>query len=191
MGAMTYNENLRHVAEPAAPAERREAVSASVSDFEALWLAEALRDYAHYGDHPAENHASIARAYAEYIDRQVRENERKHVTLYAHTDDAADTLMGALFHDGAEQTLVERVSPKLADLYVAHAEGETPGEPHAVDGVRGGTVEFEDGAAEEAEAMRQMEEAESKAIAEVEEKANTLGVNNQPTPRVDPRRGHH
>ena len=187
MGAMTYNENLRHVAEPAAPTERREAVSATVSDFEALWLAEALRDYAHYGDHPAESHATIARAYAEYIDRQVRDNERKHVSLYAHTDEAADTLMGAIFHDGAEQDLVQRISPKLADLYIAHAEGDTPGEPHAVDGVRGGTVEFSEGAAEEAEAIRQIEEGESKAIAEVEEEANALGINNRKTPRVNPR----
>lgn len=152
---MTYNENLRHVAEPAAPAERREAVSASMPDFEALWLAEALRDYAHYGDHPSSDHPDIANAYAEYIDRQVRENEHKHVALYAHTEEAADTLMGALFHEGAEQDLVERVSPKLADLYLAHAEGETPGEPHAVEGVVGITIEFEDGAAEDAETTRQ------------------------------------
>lgn len=170
---MTYNENLRHVAEPASPNERREAVSTSITDFEALWLAEALRDYAHYGEHPQESHVGIAVAYAEYIDRQVRENGLRHISLYAHTDEAAETLMGALFHDGTHTDLVSRVSPKLADLYIAHVEDHTP-EPHAVAGVAGGTVEFEDGAAEaakEAEAMRQIEEAESEALAKAERRA--------------------
>lgn len=169
MGAM-YNQNLRHVAEPAAPTERRRAVSASVSDYEALWLAESLRDYAHYGDHPDDSHDDIAMAYVEYIDRQVRENEKTHVTLYAHTDEAADTLMGALFHSSTEQDLVERVSPKLAELYIAHAEDETP-EPHAVEDVAGGTVEFEHGAASKAENARAVAAMESEHLEKQEQRA--------------------
>jgi len=162
---MTYDDNLRHVAEPAAPSGRDTAVSTTVPDYEALWLSEQLKEYAHYGDHPNEAHQDIAIAYVEYIDRQVRQNERRHVSLYAHTDEAADTLMGAMFHseDGA---MVESVSTALAELYVAHADGDAPPEPSAVS--EHDTVEFEDGAAGEAIAEAEMARAESEALAKKE-----------------------
>lgn len=164
---MTYEDNLRHVAEPAAPSGRKKAVSATVPDYDALWLAEALREYAHYGDHPEANHRDIAVAYVEFIDKKVRDQERRHVTVYAHTDEAADTLMGALFHaDESAESHVERLSTSLAELYVAHAEGQTPGEPSAVD--EHDTVEFEDGNAGEAVAIAEMERAESEALAKKE-----------------------
>lgn len=166
---MNYEDNLRHLAEPAAPNERRMAVSTTMPDFEALWLSEALREYAHYGDHPDESHQDIAIAYVEYIERQVRENERKHVSLYAHTDEAADTLMGAMFHETTEDDLVSRISPKLADLYVEHAEGTAPSEPAEVEEFE--TVEFGEGNAGEAIAIAEMERAESEALQELEERA--------------------
>jgi hypothetical protein len=163
---MTYEDNLRHVAEPAAPSGRKRAVSATVPDYEALWMAEALREYAHYGDHPTESHQDIAIAYVEYIDRQVRDNERRHVSVYAHTDVAADTLMGALFHADGDESLVESVSTALAELYVAHADGDAPESPAAVSEHE--TVEFEDGAAGEAIAEAEMARAESEALAKKE-----------------------
>lgn len=166
---MTYEDNLRHVAEPAAPSGRDKAVSASLPDYDALWLSEALREYAHYGDHPNESHTAIAMSYVEFIDKKVREQERRHVTVYAHTDEAADTLMGALFHADESEALIESVSTALSELYVAHAEGETPGEPAAVS--EHDTVEFEDGAAGEAIAEAEMARAEGEALAKQERRA--------------------
>lgn len=166
--SMTYDDNLRHIAEPAAPSGRKQAVSATVPDYDALWLAEALREYAHYGDHPDERHREIAVSYVEFIDRKVRDQERRHVTLYAHTDVAADTLMGALFHANGEDRHVESVSGDLAELYATHADGDAP-EPNAVPEHE--TVEFSEGHAAEAIAIREMERAESEALAKQEQRA--------------------
>jgi len=182
-----YQSQLRHVAEPAAPSGRDQAVSANISSFEALWLSEQLKEYAHYGDHPEDSHAGIAIAYVEFIDKKVRDEERNYVTLYAHTEAAADTLMGAMFNaehgghqsmdgdashrrpdDKTDAVLKEAVSSPLADIYVEHADGE-PARPRAVE--EHDTVEFEEGAAGEAIAEAEMARAESEALAKQERRA--------------------
>lgn len=169
---MTYDQNLRHVAEPAAPSGRDQAVSANMASFEALWLSEQLKEYAHYGDHPEDSHQGIAIAYVEFIDKKVRDEERNYVTLYAHTEAAADTLMGAMFNadpdDKTDAVLKEAVSSPLADIYVEHADGDHP-EPRAVE--EHDTVEFEEGAAGEAIAEAEMARAESEALAKQERRA--------------------
>ena len=121
---MAYEDHLEHVAEPASPSGRREAISTTVPDYEALWLSVQLREYAHYGDH--DTHQNIAMAYAEYIDQKVRDEDCDYVTLYVHTCSAVDTLVESLIYpdhdDKTEIVLRDSVSEKFLDLQDAHYE---------------------------------------------------------------------
>lgn len=177
-----YEDNLRHLAEPATPTGREQAVSTTLASFEALWLAEWLDEYAYYGDHPDAAHESIAKAYAVYIERQVYERRNSYVTLYAHTELAAETLIGTLFNvdseDDVDVALFDLVSGHIADLYVAHQEDAAPEEPTAVEDLE--QVEFSEGAAMEAENDRQIHEAESEWEREQEELAAKRGVSGLP-----------
>lgn len=92
MGA--YEEVLDHIAEPASPSGRAEAESITLEDYEALWFAEQLREYAHYGD-ASDVQSDIAIGYTAYINTQVRENEQRHVDIYTHTAQARSTLWNA------------------------------------------------------------------------------------------------
>jgi len=92
----TFTTVLEHVAEPQTPDGRDDATHTTLSDYQALWFAEALTEYAYYGDHEEPVQADIAEGYAEFIDKKVRDEGRKSVNLYTHTDLAIETLMDAL-----------------------------------------------------------------------------------------------
>lgn len=137
MGA--YENNLRHVAEPASPDERERAVSTTIRDYEALFLTEVLREFAHYGDHDDERQGGIAVAYAAYIDKQVRANARSYIDLYAHTDVAAETLLDALYEhcpplderDDYPMTLFRSMEDSFAVMLAHYIEGSDLSEPPA------------------------------------------------------------
>lgn len=198
MGA--YQDNLRHVAEPQAPSERDKAVSTTVEDFEALWFTDALREFAHYGDHDHESQSGIAVAYASFIDQKVREQGKSYVTLYAHTEVAAETLMDALYHDCPDDVddrgdypmvVFRALEESFAEAFAHYVDDEmapaTPPEPQVerIDGEQ--QVVFDADEARESYADMKMAEAESEHLAKVEEDANARGVNNRKTPRVNPR----
>lgn len=199
MGA--YEDNLRHVAEPASPTERRKAVSVSIEDHTALWFTDVLREYAHYGDHEDDDQEGIAVAYASYIDTKVRDEGQSHVPLYAHTQLAAETLMDALYYHvpddiedrrdypmvlftEAEGSAAEAFSHYVDDPEAPDAPEESP-QVAEIDGEE--TVVFDVEEARESYAMMEIERAESEALAEIEADANARGVNNRRTPRVNPR----
>jgi len=92
----TFTTVLEHVAEPQTPDERDEADHTTLSDFQALWFVEALREYANYGDHDKDVQADIATAYVEFINKKIRDEGRRSVNLYTHTDVAVETLLDAL-----------------------------------------------------------------------------------------------
>lgn len=98
----TYQSVLSHLAEPQKPNERDSATHTTLSDVQALWFQEPLREFAHYGD-GSETQRSIAEGYVEWIDNVVRERGEKSVNLYAHTDAAIETLLDALI-EYAEKT---------------------------------------------------------------------------------------
>lgn len=91
-----YSENLYHMAQPATPSEREEAVHVSLQDYKALYMAEMLREWAGYHA-PTEEQASIAHGYAEYIDKQVRDDGRMEVEIYAHTQMASEVITDAIY----------------------------------------------------------------------------------------------
>lgn len=91
-----YSDNLRHMAEPATPSDREEAVSISLDDYKALWLASMLREWAGYHAED-ENMANIARGYVEYINQQVRDNGQTTVTIYTHTKKAAKVVTDGFY----------------------------------------------------------------------------------------------
>lgn len=95
-----YQENLRHIAEPGSPSEREEADKIVLEDYQALWFAGQLREYAHYGE--SKDRGRIAAGAAEYIDKKVREQECSQVSLYAHTKKAMETYDKALTHAVSE-----------------------------------------------------------------------------------------
>lgn len=176
MGA--YQDNLRHVAEPQAPSERDKAVSTTIEDYEALWFTEALREFAHYGEHDPESQSGIAVAYASFIDQKVREEGRSHVTLYAHTKAAASTLMDALYYyipdedrSGTPMVVVRSIEESTAEAlahYIEDSELDAPPEPTADDELG---VYFDEDEAKESHAMMEMEKAESEHLAEQERRA--------------------
>lgn len=96
MGA--YQSNLEHIAEPQTPQQRADAESVTIQDYEALWFSDALRDFAHYGEHDHDDQSGIAVGLASFIDKKVRDEGVSHVTLYTHTDVAGETLLDALYH---------------------------------------------------------------------------------------------
>lgn len=187
MGA--YQENLRHVAEPAAPSERDKAVSTSVKDYAALWFTEPLREFAHYGDPDDERQSEIAVAYTSYIDAKVRDEGKQFVEIYAHTKLAADTLLDALYDHVPddrdqyplttfrylEESFAETVAP-----YLDHSELDNPGDP-AVDEELG--VVFDVREARESYADMKIAEAESEYEARIEEELEGRGVRNLPESR--------
>ena len=91
-----YRDNLRHVIRPDVPTERYDAPSMPIEDYEALALLRRLREYADYELGPSDEHHDVARAYIEYINMCVRDEERPMFTLYAHTTVAVETLKGAV-----------------------------------------------------------------------------------------------
>lgn len=91
-----YGTNLRHMAEPASPSERERAVSVSLEDYEALYLATMLREWSQYHAE-GEDVTSIAMGYVEYINAQVRENGEHTVHLYAHTEIASEVVTNGMY----------------------------------------------------------------------------------------------
>lgn len=116
-----YRSTLRHIVRPEKQEERVDATSITVEDFEALYLVEALDEYAAYHADD-ETRAEIAQGYVEYIDMVVRDEQSSHVTLYAHTyharavlDDAVNSRLDHV--NNLHNSLVER----FADLRLEDA----------------------------------------------------------------------
>lgn len=106
-----YQKNLRHVARPSDPSDRRDAVSVRLNEYEALYLLGGLSEYAAY-DAPSEDHADVAMAYEDYINHQVRELHNGIVVLYAHTGLAREVLRQS----------VQSIGAKIQDLHHGVAE---------------------------------------------------------------------
>lgn len=128
MGA--YQDHLEHVVEPASPTERDDAVSATIEDYEALWLSDILREHAHYADHDYEDEGGIAVAYASYIDQKIRDEGESRVRLYAHTQAAIETLLNTILrHRGNDHenrnypvSLFNSVESEFADAFIEDEE---------------------------------------------------------------------
>lgn len=91
-----YEDNLRHYARPATEGERADANSETLVDYEALYLAEILHEWAEYIC-DAEDLADVARGYVEFIRRKQSESGGyRQVTLYAHTPQSAYVLEKAV-----------------------------------------------------------------------------------------------
>jgi hypothetical protein len=190
-----YEDNLRHVAEPQAPSEREKAPSSSLQDYEALWLADVLREHAHYGDHNHDTEPDIAVAYASFIDQKIRAEGKKHVNLYAHTDVAVETLVSAILQYRANNAddesfpmaLYTGIERQFADAFIERADGADHGEPMVIEIDGEDTVVYDEQEAKESYAEMVMAEAESQAMARIEEDANARGIDNRKTPSVNPR----
>lgn len=119
-----YANNLRHMAEPADPSDREEAVSTTLSDVQSLYLATILREWSAY--HADEEQREIALGYTEFIEKQVRQNEKCQVTLYAHTAKAAETVNRALedyihfYEEQAYKGIYKDISECVIDLWGRH-----------------------------------------------------------------------
>ena len=90
-----YRAALDHIVRPENPAERREATSITIEDWEALSLIDDLHEFGRSTDLTATEN-TIALGYAEYINKVVREEGSRHVTLYVHTNLAESLLLGLL-----------------------------------------------------------------------------------------------
>lgn len=88
-----YDDQLRHVARPDTTPGREEATSVTLTDYEGLYVAREIREYVAY-EESDETKRQIGWAYAEYIDMVVRGEEKRSVTLYAHTEQAKELLIG-------------------------------------------------------------------------------------------------
>ena len=136
-----YQSQLKNVAEPQAPSERDKAVSATIEDHEALWLADVLREHAHYGDHDHDDESEIAVAYAAYIDQKVRAEAESWVNLYAHTHEAIETLVNAILQHRADNhgnddfpiALYNRVEDEFAAAFIESEEGGDIGSPKVIE----------------------------------------------------------
>jgi hypothetical protein len=94
-----YEKVLGHIAQPADPRERRNTKSATLSDWEALLFRDVLYEYGHYGADGDER--AIALGMADYIERRTEEalaSSQPQVNIYAHTNDAVETLFAAHRH---------------------------------------------------------------------------------------------
>lgn len=89
---MVQDKYLEHMRQPDLQGERESAPSFQIDDYEALYLRRALRSYAHYHADESLDYDGIARAYVQYIDRQVRDNKKDIITIYAHTGAAVEVL---------------------------------------------------------------------------------------------------
>lgn len=172
----SYEANLRHIAEPQAPSEREKAVATTIEDYEALWLSEVLREFAHYADHDHEAQSGIAIGYASYIDQKVRSEGSSYVTLYAHTDVAAETLLDALYWDVPDDdrrdypmVLFRSLEGAFAEVFAHYVDDpetpEAPPEPEVDDDMG---VVFDPDDARESIAMKQMAEKEAEREAELD-----------------------
>jgi hypothetical protein len=85
-----YRANLDHVVRPENPDERDEPY-AMVDDWAALLLRRHLTEFAAYAA-PSPDAEAVALAYAEYIDMAVRDEGKRQVKLFAHTDKAERVL---------------------------------------------------------------------------------------------------
>lgn len=108
-----YRENLRHVVRPDDGSERTDSDRVLLEDWEALYLRQHLPVFAAYAADDAQQE-EIALSYAEYIDMVVRDEERTHVYVYAHTPaakevlyDVVDTMDDEFFAKGIEYKLDE------------------------------------------------------------------------------------
>lgn len=138
MGTNTgvYDENLRHYARPINDREAQ-AEGETLNDYEALYLAEILHEWAEY---LVEQHqrADVARGYVEYIRRRQQETGGyRQVKLYAHTPLAAHTLERAVedwgdIHEGDPSyhpSLIRRVRDATEELAAPYREeDETDGD---------------------------------------------------------------
>lgn len=111
-----YESVLRHVVRPDDKSERRESPQVVLSDYGALYLRDALREYADY--HAAGEYEAIARGYVEYVERTVYDEERHSVILYAHTPEARMVLADAIDAKSSQShDLHEGVSDPLHTLW--------------------------------------------------------------------------
>lgn len=109
-----YEQELRHVARPDSDYERSVTPKAPLADYEALYLARLLRDYAAYN--AAEDQRNIAWAYAEYIDMVVRDEGRSAVVIYAHTPLAHYVLEQAVLSTNGGETQLQQSVRQSIDL---------------------------------------------------------------------------
>lgn len=87
-----YEDNLRHYARPSNDREAK-AEGEALNDYEALYLAEILHEWAEYLASD-EKLADIARGYVEFIRRRQQETGGyRQLKLYAHTPEAGHVLM--------------------------------------------------------------------------------------------------
>jgi len=190
-----YERNLRHVAEPAAPSEREKAISASIEDHEALWLSPILREHAHYGDHDHDDESGIAVAYASYIDQKVRGEGLSWVELYAHTEQAIETLVNAILQyrwdnfsdDDFPIRLYNRIEDEFASAFIRSEEEPNIGSPKVIEIDGEKTVAYDEDEAKRSYADMKMAEAEAERLRELEADAEARGVHGRRTPRVNPR----
>lgn len=116
-----YENNFEHCVRPSSPRERRDADRVLLQDYEALYLLPGLRELGWYAD-DTKVEADIARAYVEYIQTQVREMEHGNIYLYAHTPEAKDVLIDAVF---AVPSGLRELQPAIAErVYQAFASSE-------------------------------------------------------------------
>lgn len=124
-----YEDNLRHYARPSSEREAKNEGRA-LSDYEALYLAEMLHEWAEYLTEP-DDLADVARGYVEYIRRRTSQSGGyRQVKLYAHTPKAAYVLNKAVEEWGDAQvkddgtvatptyhpSLIRRIKDRLEDL---------------------------------------------------------------------------
>lgn len=107
-----YRENLRHVVRPDEPSQRRESSSIKLRDYEGLYLAEHLREYAEYEETDEELDA-IARSIIEYVEMCVRDEDRTVFDLYLHTSEARTVVKRGIWdvmdHTSIAETILEMV----------------------------------------------------------------------------------
>lgn len=90
-----YEQNLYHVGRPEETGARERADYITVQDWVALYLQDALREYASYGGARRKS-KEICWALVEYIDMVVREEESITVTIFLHTTTAKNTVRNAI-----------------------------------------------------------------------------------------------
>lgn len=108
-----YRERLRHVVRPEDPSERQPENRVMLEDYEALYLAQMLPSYAAYNA-DSKQEEDLCLAYAEYINNVIRNEEKGHVYVYAHTEEArgllreiVETYMGGFDLDESIERKVE------------------------------------------------------------------------------------
>lgn len=115
---MVEDRHLRHMRNPDSAKTQTEAPSTLLMDFEAMFLRRACEElYGYDGD-------ELAGAYAEYLDKHIVENGNRNVRVYAHTDEAVDTLQRAvtntsLVYECMVEDLREKVRSMEAELRVS------------------------------------------------------------------------